>query len=228
MRHKFVLFDIDQTLLYSGGAGFKAMNLALEDLTGVADGFRGISFAGNTDPLIFREALSIHGLDCDDGMLERLTRGYLGHLPRLLQESAAVLKPGVPKILEEIRTMERVYLGLLTGNVEEGARLKLGRFNLNGFFPIGAFASDHEDRNELLPIAVERLRNFCGISVAYADCVVVGDSPKDVECARVHGARSIAVATGRYSVAELEDTSADLVLPDLSVTGRIVEWIGAF
>lgn len=225
MGQKFVLFDIDQTLLYSAGAGLRAMNLALAELAGVPDGFEGITFAGKTDPLIFREALTIHGLRCDDDMVAQLTRRYLKHFPKQMAETTAVLKPGVPQILEEIQSEKYFHLGLLTGNIEEGARLKLARFDLNPFFPIGAFGSDSELRNELLPVAIQRLQSLKGVPVRFSDCVVVGDSPQDVECASVHGARSIAVATGRYSVEELQQTHADLVVPDLSDTKRIVQWI---
>lgn len=221
----FVLFDIDQTLLLSGGAGLKAMNLALKELAGVDNGFEGIVFAGKTDPLIFREALALHGLRTDDHMVAELTRVYLKHFPKQMQETPAVLKPGVPKILEEVQSQEGVHLGVLTGNIEPGARLKLARFNLNPFFPVGAFGSDSANRNDLLPVAIERLRTATGVSVQTTDCVIVGDSPPDVECAHVHGARSIAVATGRYTMQALEKAGADLVVPDLSDSKRIVQWI---
>jgi phosphoglycolate phosphatase-like HAD superfamily hydrolase len=118
-----------------------------------------------------------------------------------------------------------VYLGLLTGNVEAGARLKLNTFGLNRFFPVGAFGDDSEDRNLLLPFAVKRLLVSQSISVNPEQCVVIGDTPNDIDCARVHGAAAIAVATGSYSLEQLMKTTADLVLPDLSGTEQIVEWI---
>jgi phosphoglycolate phosphatase-like HAD superfamily hydrolase len=201
------------------------MNMALEELTGVPDGFEGVTFAGKTDPLIFREVLTMHGLRCDGDMVAQLTREYLKHFPKQMAETPAVLKPGVPQILEEIQSGGCFHLGLLTGNIEEGARLKLARFDLNPFFPVGAFGSDSERRNELLPVAIRRLHSLKGISVRFSDCVVIGDSPRDVECAGVHGARSIAVATGGYSMEELERTDAGLVVQELSDTRGIVQWI---
>jgi phosphoglycolate phosphatase-like HAD superfamily hydrolase len=226
-RLKFVLFDIDQTLLHSAGAGRMAMNLGLEELAGVQDGFEGMNFAGKTDPQIFREALAAHGHRTDDEMVAQLTRAYLRHFPRRMAETPAVLKPGVPNILEAIQSEETAHLGLLTGNIEEGARLKLARFDLNRFFPVGAYGSDSEHRNELLPVAVRRLERIGGVSIENTECVIIGDSPRDVECAAVHGARSIAVATGHFTVEELQATGADLVLPDLSDTKLIVQWITA-
>ncbi len=225
MKPKFVLFDIDQTLLFSGGAGLRAMNLTLKELAGVHDGFADINFAGKTDPQVFKQALAIHGLRTDDDMVAQVTARYLEHFPKQMAKSPAVLKPGVPQILEEIKSIDSVHLGVLTGNLRVSARLKLARFDLNRFFPVGAFGSDREHRNELLPVAIRRLQLIGGISVDSADCVVVGDSPRDVECGQVHGARAVAVATGHYPLEELQKTSADLVVPDLSDTKAIVHWI---
>lgn len=132
---------------------------------------------------------------------------------------------GVKKLLQALEDLAGVHLGLLTGNAETGARLKLKPFGLNRYFPVGAFGSDSEDRNLLLPIAVQRLRACESISVSHQQCVVIGDTPRDVECARIYGASSIAVATGPYSLSELKKTQADLVLADLANTKQIVEWI---
>jgi phosphoglycolate phosphatase len=128
-------------------------------------------------------------------------------------------------ILETLQELTGVYLALLTGNVEAGARLKLNTFDLNQFFPVGAFGDDSEDRNLLLPFAVKRLLDSQPISVSYEHCVVIGDTPSDVLCAQIHGATSIAVATGTHSLEQLKKTAADLVLSDLSDTDEIVERI---
>jgi phosphoglycolate phosphatase-like HAD superfamily hydrolase len=181
MKPKFVLFDIDQTLLYMGGAGRNAMNMALEELTGLSNGFDQMLFVGKTDPQVFREALTLHGLRSDDDMIDNLTRRYLERFPSQVVETKAILKPGVPQILEAMESEEGIYTGLLTGNVEEGAKIKIGRFDLNRFFKVGAFGSDSENRNELLPVAIKRFKAATGLSVETADCVVVGDSPRDVE-----------------------------------------------
>jgi len=225
MNPTLVLFDIDQTLLHSGGAGFRALTRAFMDLTGISDGFRTISYDGKTDPQIVREALSHHSLSFDRSMVAALFERYLTYLPQEMAASPAQLKPGVPHILDLAKSKDALFLGVLTGNVESGARIKLARFDLNRYFEVGAFGSDHEDRNVLLPIAVERLCRAKGVSVLYEHCVIVGDTPRDVQCAHAYGARCVAAATGRYSLGELERAAADLVVEDLSDADRIVEWI---
>lgn len=222
---RLVVFDIDQTLLYSGGAGIRAMNRAFEELTGIPKGFQEVEYAGRTDPQIVRQALTLHGLRTDDDMIDQVIRRYLDHFPGEMEAKRATLKPGVTRLLTRLEAEPGWILGILTGNVEQGARMKLEHFGLNPFFPVGAFGSDCEDRNELLPVLLQRLRKIKGVSVDYRHCVVVGDTPMDVECARVHGSRSIAVATGPYSVEELTLAQADLVLSDLSGTDLIVSWI---
>jgi phosphoglycolate phosphatase len=222
---KLILFDIDGTLLDSGGAGIKALNNALEDLSGVRDGFAGIDCAGKTDKAIIKEALSRCGLEPLNGSIEDFILRYVGHLRKTVHNDRAHVKVGVQALLQRLSRESDMSLGLLTGNVEPGARIKLERFYLNGFFPAGAFGSDEEDRNLLLPIAVRRFLNGPRVSFDYSDCVVIGDTPRDVTCAHVHGASSIAVATGPYSVQDLAKTQANLVIDDLSETEKIVDWI---
>ncbi len=225
MKPKFVLFDIDGTLIGIDGAGSRALNRSLLELTGISDGFMGINFAGKTDIQIVREGLEKWGLGDHKDLHQALMDLYLGYLPEELPKGRAHLKAGVPKLLSTLRGLEGVYLGLLTGNVETGARLKLDPFRLNRFFPVGGFGSDSEERNLLLPIAVRRLQDSESISLSYERCLVVGDTPRDVECARVHGASSVAVATGTYSFDQLDRTEADLVVHDLANTERMVDWI---
>lgn len=222
---KFILFDVDGTLIDSGGSGFTALTLALQDLTGIENGFAGINFAGMTDWLIVKEALRRHAVGLVDGWVEKFLNRYLEHLTIAVASGRGHVKPGVRLLLEQLAGHDDIFLGLLTGNIEEGARAKLHPFSLNHFFPVGAYGCDAEDRNGLLPIAVMRLAKHANVSVGYEDCVVVGDTPSDVACARVHGARSIAVATGPYSVELLEQSAAGLVLPDLSATGKILDWL---
>jgi phosphoglycolate phosphatase-like HAD superfamily hydrolase len=222
---KFVLFDIDGTLIDAGGVGLRALNRALEDLTGIPDGFSGVDLAGKTDLQIIREALRTLSLPSDNGLEPSLIHSYLDHLRGEMARCKGHLKPGVRHLLPELRQRPDIHLGLLTGNMEDGARLKLGPFGLNEFFPLGAFGGDHEDRNRLLPIAVQRLREQEGIRVRMEECVIIGDTPRDVACALPHGSPCIAVATGRYSVEALREAGANLALPDLSDMDRIVRWI---
>ncbi len=222
---KFILFDIDGTLVSVDGAGSRSLNLAMEELLGITDGFRGINFAGKTDIQIIREGLRKFGLADQGDLLQSLLNRYLVYLGKEIPMRKGHVKEGVRELLNTLNSFEGIHLGLLTGNVETGARLKLRPFGLNQFFPVGAFGNDSEDRNLLLPIAVQRLLESESILVGYEQCVVVGDTPKDVECGQVHGASCIAVATGTYSLKELEKTGADLVVPDLAKTEQIVEWI---
>jgi phosphoglycolate phosphatase-like HAD superfamily hydrolase len=222
---KFVLFDIDGTLVSLDGAGSRSLNRAMEELLQVKDGFRDIDFAGKTDLQIIREGLDELGLADRDDLLHSLLDRYLVHLRAEVSTGRGHVKNGVRELLPALQDLEGIHLGLLTGNAETGARLKLKPFGLNQYFRVGAFGNDGEDRNLLLPIAVQRLQESESISVSYDRCVVVGDTPKDVECAHVHGASSIVVATGTYPLKELEKTDAELVIADLSDTEKIVAWI---
>ena len=223
--YKFILFDIDGTLVSLDGAGSRSLNRAMEELLQVTDGFRGIDFAGKTDLQIIREALGTLGLTDGDDLMHSLLNRYLVHLRAEVSTGRGHVKKGIRELLPALQNLEGIYLGLLTGNAETGARLKLEPFGLNRYFPVGAFGSDSEDRNLLLPIAVERLQEETSASVNYEHCVVIGDTPKDVECAHVHGASAVAVATGTYPLKELEKTAAELVTADLSDTEKIVDWI---
>ncbi|HXX53871.1 MAG TPA: HAD family hydrolase [Thermodesulfovibrionales bacterium] len=209
---KLVLFDIDGTLIDSGGAGTRSLNNAFEDIFLIHDAFKGISMAGKTDIQILKEGLGRHGLDTENGNVGLLCERYIVHLRKEIRNPGKQLKPGIREAVGIIAWRKDVFLGLLTGNIEAGARIKLEPFGLNGYFPLGAFGDDHEDRNRLLPIAVERFSQFSGKEISYRDCVVIGDTPRDVECAKVCGAYSVAVATGPYSYASLLGSGADSVL----------------
>ncbi len=212
---RLILFDIDGTLIDSGGAGVRALDLALKELFAIEKGFQGISMAGKTDPLIMREGLVKHGISVN-GNLESVIEVYLRHLQKEVQNDRKKLKPGVYDILEKLRNMTGIVLGLLTGNLEMGARIKLAPFNINEYFPAGAFGSDDEDRNMLLPVAVRRFQELMEDSIRIEECVVIGDTPRDVECAKIYGASCFAVATGPYSAGALREAGADYVADDLS------------
>lgn len=213
---KLILFDIDGTLIDSGGAGTKALNLAFEEAFSISDAFRGIEMAGKTDIQIMKEALRLHGMSSDNGNLEVLCKGYIKNLCLQIENPERHLKPFVRKILSTLSKREDLVLGLLTGNIREGAKIKLSPFGINHYFPIGAFGDDDEDRNRLLPVAIDRFRETFGNSIDYRDCIVIGDTPRDVECAKVYGAFAVAVATGPYTFEALLRAGADLVLRDMS------------
>jgi len=213
---KLILFDIDGTLMDSGGAGTRSMNLAFEDLFSFPDAFRGIPMAGKTDIQIMKEGLRKHGLDSENGNVRLLIGSYVEHLGRLIENRKKHLKPGIKETLELLSGRKNVSLGLLTGNIEAGARIKLDSFDLNRFFPFGAFGNDNEDRNKLLPVVVERFGNLYQKGIDYRDCIVIGDTPRDVECAKIYGAYAVAVATGPYTYDSLVATGADMVLRNIS------------
>lgn len=220
---KFILFDIDGTLIDSGGAGIKSLNLAFEELFSIPDAFKAITMAGKTDIQIVKEGLKKHHIDPGNGIIPRFCDIYIRHLKHNMHVSNGSLKPGIQEAVSELHAHKDVILGLLTGNVEQGARLKLDFFDLNRFFEIGAFGSDHEDRNSLLPVAIHKLEERRSLKIAPEDCIVIGDTPRDVDCTKPYGAFSVAVATGPYSLASLSDAGADLVLRDLTDINGILQ-----
>lgn len=220
---KFVLFDIDGTLIDSGGAGTKSLNLAFEEMFSIQDAFKSITMAGKTDIQIVKEGLRKHQIDPGNGIIPRFCDIYIKHLKQNMHVSSGSLKPGIQEVVSEFHAHKDIILGLLTGNIEQGARLKLDLFDLNRFFEIGAFGSDHEDRNSLLPVAMYKLEEHRFLKIAPEDCVVIGDTPRDVDCTKPYGAFSVAVATGPYSFASLSDAGADLVLRDLTDINGILQ-----
>ncbi len=213
---KLLLFDIDGTIIDSGEAGTRSLNLAFEELFSIPDGFKDISMAGKTDIQIMKEALYRHGIENDNGHIKALCEAYIRHLRHQIENPRRHIKPFIRESLSFFSNDKGLALGLLTGNIREGAMIKLSPFGLEKYFPFGAFGDDDEERNALLPIAVRRFMSLSGREIDYRDCVVIGDTPRDVECAKVHGAFAIAVATGPYSYDILLKTGADLVLRNIS------------
>ena len=220
---KLVLFDIDGTLVSTGGAGTRSMNLAFNELFGVQDAFKNIPMAGKTDLQIMKEGLKTHGLPHLDGNVEKMMNGYIKFLQIEINNPMKHLMPGIKESLALLNEMS-MTIGLLTGNLEKGAKIKLGAFNLNEYFLDGAFGSDDEDRDKLLPIAIDKFSGK-GFKFFPADCIVVGDTPRDVRCAKIHGAGCIAVATGPYSKEALLDTKADIVIDSLAETDKYISFI---
>ena len=215
---KILLFDIDGTLVYTGGAGMRGMTRAFEEIFGVPDALKGLTLAGMTDPGIFKNACQKAGIEYTDALHEQFKQRYLACLKEEIERPAPgkQVLPGVRQLFDILKDRSGVYTGLLTGNYQQGARIKLGHFNLNEFFSFGAFGDDHCDRNRLLPFALERFQKVFGRPANGTTVYVIGDTPRDVACARPYGAKSIAVATGDYSEAELQAAGADWVLKDLN------------
>jgi phosphoglycolate phosphatase-like HAD superfamily hydrolase len=222
---KLILFDIDGTLIDSGGAGSRSLNLAFKKMFGVDNAFRGIEMAGKTDPQIVREAFLLYGVDSSDGLMPAFFETYTGFLKDCVHNAEGHVKPGIGKILACLASQKGLVLGLLTGNIEEGARIKLERYGLNSYFRTGAFGSDSEDRNKLLPLATAKLYREIAVKVDYRDCVVIGDTPRDIDCSKPYGALAVGVATGTYSAQALADAGADVVFTDLSDTAGLLSLI---
>jgi phosphoglycolate phosphatase len=222
-----LLFDIDGTLVLTGGAGARAMALAFESLCGVPDAFRGIHMAGRTDAWILTDAAAAHGISPDSPELGRFRDVYLRHLVAELEKPGARkgVMPGVRELLDVLADRDEVYLALLTGNYEAAARIKLEYFDLWRYFRCGAFGDDAPNRNGLLPKAMAQITACGGPSFSPADAIVIGDTPLDVACAAFSGARSIAVATGSHSVEELRAAGADAVMQDLRDTDQVLRVI---
>lgn len=210
-----LLFDIDGTLIDSGEAGTRSLNLVFDELFSVRNAFHGIRMAGKTDTQIIKEGLIMHGISVNNN-LDAVINTYLMHLQKEINNNRRHLKPGIYELLERLSLIRNVRLGLLTGNLESGARIKLQPFKLNRYFQTGAFGSDDEDRDRLLPIAIKRFEEICLRKIDITECIVIGDTPRDVNCAKINGAKCIGVATGPYSINELVSAGADCVFQDLS------------
>ena len=221
---QILLFDIDGTLVLTGGAGVRAMSRAFEDVFAVPDAFRGIPMPGRTDTWILSDAAAAHGFSSENERLATFRDVYLGHLSRELDEPGPRkgVMPGVVPLLDALEECEDAYLALLTGNYEEAARAKLAYFDLWRYFRCGAFGDDAPDRNGLLPRALARIRECGGPVVAPRDVVVIGDTPLDVACAAASGARSVAVATGGFDIGALREAGAEVVLQDFSDTREVL------
>lgn len=221
---RLILFDIDGTLIDSGGAGVRALDLAMKELFAVENAFQGISMAGKTDTQIIREGLMKHDLSTD-GTIDAVINAYLRYLAQEINNDRKHVKPGIYEILVELQTLSNVGMGLLTGNLEKGARIKLEPFGLNEYFPSGAFGSDDENRNNLLPFAVKRFENIFQKKIEMGECIIVGDTPRDVECAHIYGAICIGVATGPYSYDVLVEAGADYVVQDLTGQSAVLQFL---
>lgn len=214
-RATVVLFDIDGTLITCGGAGRVALEAAFGELCGRRD-VCDFSFGGGTDRAIARRGLSNAGVEPTEDAIDALLACYLRHLPPALARSSgyAVL-PGAHAILDSIRGIDGLAIGLGTGNVREGARAKLRPGELDGYFAFGGFGCDHEERPALIEAGASRGAAHLGLERAACRVVVVGDTPKDVSAAHAIGAECVAVATGGHDREELRGAGADAIVDDL-------------
>jgi phosphoglycolate phosphatase-like HAD superfamily hydrolase len=216
------LFDIDGTLISTGGAGKAALETALASEFGVRELRAQVPYSGRTDRAIVRDLLVLHGIEETPATVRRLLDAYLGHLPLCLQKAQGKVLPGIAALLQRLSGREGAVVGLLTGNIRAGARAKLGHFDLFHHFTLGGFGDRHLCRNDVAREALAEVRSRCNGSVRPEHIWVIGDTPLDVRCARAIGARVAAVATGWHALDELAAEQPDLLLADLADPGPLL------
>ena len=216
---RLVLFDVDGTILTARGAGRRALAAALNEVYGTAGDIERYDLRGRTDPRIVFDLMEGAGLSRPavrerlDDCFEAYTRGLAAEVG---DGSGVVTLPGIADLVRRLDDAPEALVGLLTGNIEAGARIKLGPTGLQPYFRLGAYGSDHLDRRQLPSLAARRAEALTGHSFRPEQVLVIGDTPHDIECARHFGAVAVAVATGLYRRDELEASSPDLLFSDFS------------
>ncbi len=213
---RLVLFDIDGTLVRTGGAGVKAFAKTFATEFNAADSFERLQFAGRTDLSLVREFFGFHGIPLTPENRQRFFDRYAFWLDHLLQDSKTELCPGVWAFIRDLQALPQPpLLGLLTGNIRLGAEIKLRHFDLWDVFQTGGFADDHEERGQIAAVARQRGSRILGEDLHGDQVLVIGDTPLDIRCARAIGAKALAVATGGAQLEELREHQPDWAIPDL-------------
>jgi len=213
---RLVLFDIDGTLIRTGGAGVKAFAKVFETEFRAVDGFEKLKFAGRTDTGLVREFFGYHGISATPGNFERFFERYVFWLDHILHETKTSVCAGVWEFIRELQGLPKPpVLGLLTGNIRLGAEIKLRHAGLWEVFVTGGFADDSEERDKIAAIAKERGSRLLKAELPGEQVVVIGDTPLDIRCGRAIGAKVLAVATGTVAKEELEAHKPDWAVRDL-------------
>jgi len=218
------LFDIDGTLINTGGAGGAALLEAFGELFGV-EATGGVQFSGRTDRAIGKDLFELHGVENSEANWARLRQEYLTRLANFLPQRRGSVLPGIEPLLKKLSQLERVALGLLTGNLRDGARLKLEHFRLFHHFAFGGYGDDHCDRNQVAESALAAAQDHVRDNVVVDQLWVIGDTPLDIRCARWIQARVLAVATGTHPREELAEYEPDVLLDDLSDSDHVLSLI---
>jgi len=214
---KLLLFDIDGTLVHSGGQAKPVFAAAMLEVYGTAGEIDRYDFSGKLDPRIVVDLLAAAGVEREtiDGRLDAVRENYLARLERTLEPARMRVMPGIRELLPALAGRDDLVLGLLTGNWRDGARIKLGSVGLWDYFRFGSFGDDGLDRRELPPVALDRAHRHSGYPFTPHEAVIVGDSLLDVDCARAYGIPCLAVATGWTEASALAAAGADWVVRDL-------------
>ena len=220
---RLFLFDIDGTLITSGGAGETALIEAMTQRFGVVEDLKGITLAGATDALIAVALLKKHGLEASPENSAALLDSYLHHLAQSMPRHSGRVLPGIIPLLDALKGRPDAVVALLTGNMVRGAEIKLGHYGVWDYFEFGAFADDHHDRNELGKFARARAAEKHGMNFEPSRIFVIGDTPRDIECGRAIGARTVAIATGNYDRISLAEHAPDFLFEDMRDTSAVME-----
>ena len=213
---RLVLFDIDGTLVHTGGAGVKAFAQVFATEFKAREGFERLKFAGRTDTGLVREFFGYHHIPATAENFQRFFERYSFWLDHILRDSKSDVCPGVPEFIEGLQNLpEPPLLGLLTGNIRLGAEIKLRHFKLWDLFETGAFADDHEERDHIAAVARQRGSRILKQELRGDQVLVIGDTPLDIRCARAIGAKVLAVATGGHKLDELKSYKPDWAVADL-------------
>ena len=224
---KICLFDIDGTLITTGGAGKQAFLQTLQKAFDIEAGDPDVTFAGRTDRGIVTDFFNHLGISQNNRNWDRFTDVYLQLLPGCLESCAGKVLPGIKSFLEKIDRHPEIKLGLLTGNMAKGASIKLRHYGLEHHFDFGGFGDRHTERDHVARQALQATHQRLGQSVLAEQIFVIGDTPADIRCGRAIGARTVGVCTGKYSAEELKTEEADLVLEDFTVADPLFEKLSA-
>jgi phosphoglycolate phosphatase-like HAD superfamily hydrolase len=220
---KLYLWDIDGTLISVGGAGERALIAAIFDCFGIQGNLSGIDYSGRTDRRIAHMLHEHYGIEKTDASLQGFLDSYISHLEAEMQNTRMEVLPGIQNLLESIEKSPELHQGLLTGNLIKGSEIKLKHFNLWRFFRFGAFSNLSINRNELAGFALMEAKKATGISFFPQNVFVIGDTPHDIECGKVINAKTVAVATGRYSMDALRACQPDFLFEDFSNPRQLLD-----
>ncbi|MBD3375998.1 HAD hydrolase-like protein [candidate division KSB1 bacterium] len=215
---KLLLWDIDGTLIMTGGAGMRAMDRAFKDLFNVEKALQGVNMAGRTDTSIIQDAMKKYGIHYSEPIFQQYKEQYYRYIAEEIQvdHPEKMIMNGIQELLETLEKRQDIVLALLTGNWEKSGRIKLAHFGLDRYFEFGAFADDSGIRNDLLPFAIKRFQERYGYVPDKRHTYIIGDTPADINCAKPYDVVSVAVAAAHYSRHELLVYEPDYLFDDFS------------